>query len=94
MALYAKERVSGKGEHVIVLGTVRPVAAGTVQGEVGVPWILHLIPDGMCGVSLVLMAIRANVHVCSLPEKIGVIRCVGGMAGAALAFQDRFVFDL
>jgi hypothetical protein len=79
---------------VVIFGPVCPVAAGTVQGEVRVSWILHIFPYGMGGVPLVFVTIRTDVHVGGRLEEVWVIGTVGRMTRVTFTFQDRFMFDL
>ena len=92
VALDAKESIGGEGEHMLVFRPVGPVAAGTVQGHVGIPWILDIFADGVCGVSLVLMTLGTDLRISLIAEQVGMIGPMGRMAGTAIALQDGFVF--
>ena len=80
MALYAKERVSGKGEHVIVLRTMGPVTAGTVHGNIRVPRVFNVNPDRMRRMLLILVAFGTHLDVAAFPEEVAIVRSVGRMA--------------
>ncbi len=94
MALCAHLTGCGIVEEVLVLSSVRPVAAQTLQKEILVSRVLDLFTDGMSRVFLPVVAGPAEIDNGRLGKKEHGIGRVRRMTDGAIPFLYRLVFCL